>query len=326
MSAKPVLVLVSAIKNPDDPFASHTMKSLSSTAKLAWLALAINLITVLGGTLVRATGSGAGCGESWPSCHGALLPGLADFHTRVEFAHRFTSGLALLSVLALFVQVYRKYARGSQARRAVQWTAVAIIVESLLGAWLVLARLVEDDASVMRAISVPVHLVNTLFLLGALTAAAWILTAHEPLRWPREERGKLIAAGVGLLILSATGAVTALADTLFPLDTLQLGLSAQADATAHFLTRLRVVHPVVAVVVSGLLIYLAASIYEQTQTHARALLLLIGLQLVLGVANVLLFTPVTIQVLHLLVADLLWVVLVLTAAELGREQKPYSRY
>ena len=62
--------------------------------------------------------------------------------------------------------------------------------------------------------------------------------------------------------------------------------------------------------------------FEQARSHARALLLLIGLQLLLGVANVLLLTPVTIQILHLLVADLIWVALILSAAELGRGQKP----
>lgn len=290
-------------------------KPLSGSAKLAWTALAINVLTVLGGTLVRATGSGAGCGESWPSCHGALVPSFTSFHTRVEFAHRALSGLALLSVLALFVAVYRKFKAKSAERRAVNFTALAIVVESLLGAWLVLARLVEDNASVMRAISVPIHLVNTLFLLGALTICAWILSYQKPLHWTRAERRKLLLGAVGLLVLGATGAITALADTLFPLD--PAGLAGNLDASEHFLSRLRVVHPIVAVLASGFLIYLAASIYERNRDHAQALLALLGLQLVIGVVNVLLITPLAVQIVHLLVADLIWIVLVLSACEIG---------
>lgn len=123
--------------------------------------------------------------------------------------------MALISVLVLVVSVYRNFEKGSQARTAAKFTAISIIVESLLGAWLVLARLVEDNATAMRAVSVPVHLVNTLVLLATLTAVAWIVSSGKPLRFRGSERKKIALAAAGLLVLAATGAIAALADTLF---------------------------------------------------------------------------------------------------------------
>jgi cytochrome c oxidase assembly protein subunit 15/protoheme IX farnesyltransferase len=294
------------------------MKSLSTTARIAWTALAVNVITVLGGTLVRATGSGAGCGESWPTCHGSIMPGFGEVSTRIEFSHRAVSGLALISLVILVISVYRNFPRGSAARRAVRLSAIAIVIESLLGAWLVLARLVEDDASIMRAISVPIHLVNTLFLLGALTATAWIVTRGQAIRWLPDDRRKLWVSAGFLLFLGATGAIAALADTLFPVESVAHGLAADFDSTAHFLTRLRTIHPVLAVLASAYLLRFAASTFGRARRPALALIVLILAQLSLGVLNVLLLTPIAIQILHLLLADLIWIALLILGAELGR--------
>lgn len=275
------------------------------------------MITILGGTLVRATGSGAGCGESWPGCHGSLLPGLDDWHTKIEFAHRAFSGMALISVLVLVVSVYRNFEKGSQARTAAKFTAISIIVESLLGAWLVLARLVEDNATAMRAVSVPVHLVNTLVLLATLTAVAWIVSSGKPLRFRGSERKKIALAAAGLLVLAATGAIAALADTLFPAESLSAGLAADFDTTAHFLTRLRLIHPILAVIVGFYLVFVASRSYKKVPRFAAGVIALVVLQMLIGVVNVAALTPIPIQVLHLLVADLLWIAVLLMAAEVG---------
>lgn len=293
------------------------MSSKISTVRIAWAALLINLVTVLGGTLVRATGSGAGCGASWPTCKGAVLPGLGEVSTRIEFSHRLFSGLALLSLVVLVVSVYRNFPKGSAARKAARLSAIAIVVESLLGAWLVLARLVEDDASVMRTISVPIHLVNTLFLLGALTATAWIVTRGQDFRVPVKDRRKVWIAGVSLLVLGATGAIAALADTLFPVESLAQGLAADFDSSSHFLTRLRTIHPLVAVLSSAYLLNLAGGAMQRARGPAITLIALILCQLLVGVLNVVLLTPVSVQVLHLLLADCVWIALLILAAELG---------
>jgi len=310
------------IRQAKSVLAFPNMPRLSLGARLAWGALVVNLVTILGGALVRATGSGAGCGESWPSCKGSVVPGLSSFTTQIEFSHRVTSGLALISVVVLFVSVYRNFEKGSQARRSVNLCAIAIVVESLLGAWLVLARLVEDNATVMRAIAVPIHLVNTLFLIAALTSCAWILSNRTPLRWPKEGRKKLWLAAGGLVLLGMTGGIAALADTLFPVESLGEGIRADLDTTAHFLTRLRVVHPILAIGVGAFLLHVAGSAYDIARPYAIALMVLVGAQVVLGVLNVLLLTPIPMQLLHLLLADLLWISVLVLAAEMGRASEP----
>ncbi|MBL4635920.1 MAG: COX15/CtaA family protein, partial [Kofleriaceae bacterium] len=192
--------------------------------------------------------------------------------------------------------------------------------ESLLGAWLVLARLVEDNATAMRAVSVPVHLVNTLLLLAALTAVAWIVSSGKTLHFKGGDRKKIALAAVGLLVLGATGAIAALADTLFPSESFSAGLAADFDTTAHFLTRLRVIHPILAVIVGLYLIYLASKSFEKVPRYAGAVIALVVLQLLIGVINVALLTPITVQVLHLLVADLLWIAVLLMGAELSSQE------
>ncbi len=301
------------------------MGSTTSTMRFAWAALLINLVTVLGGTFVRATGSGAGCGASWPTCKGVILPGLGEVSTQIEFSHRLTSGLALLSLVLLVLSVYRNFPKGSAARRAATLSAVAIVVESLLGAWLVLARLVEDDASFMRTVSVPVHLVNTFFLLGALTATAWIVSRGQGIILRPAYRKRFWIAAVSLLILGATGAIAALADTLFPVESVAAGLAADFDGSSHFLTKLRTLHPVVAVLSSAYLLHLAGSTLSHARGPAIALGVMVLCQLSLGVLNVLLLTPVVVQVLHLLLADCIWITLVILAAEIGYRKRADSQ-
>ncbi|MBP1642498.1 MAG: cytochrome oxidase assembly, partial [Acidobacteria bacterium] len=144
-------------------------------ARLAWAVLALNLLVILWGALVRATGSGAGCGSHWPLCDGEVVPRAASVEKAIEFTHRATSGLALLAVAALLVAVRRALAPGHPARRAAAWSLAIILVEAALGAGLVKLGLVADDDSPARAVVMSVHLVNTLFLLAALALTAWLV-------------------------------------------------------------------------------------------------------------------------------------------------------
>ena len=125
------------------------------------------MIVILLGALVRATGSGAGCGRSWPTCDGQIVPEL-EGATAIEYTHRLASGIALVLVVTLAIIVWSRVAKGGPARLGAGLSVVAIIGEALIGAMIVLAEWVADDSSVARAISVPLHLVNTLFLLAAL--------------------------------------------------------------------------------------------------------------------------------------------------------------
>lgn len=279
--------------------------------RFAWGTLAFNVVVILMGAVVRATGSGAGCGRSWPTCQGEALPDLRG-DTAVEFAHRALSGVALILVGVLVVWVFRRVRRPHQVRAAAGLSLLAIVGEALIGAVIVLFEWVADDASVARAVSVPLHLVNTFFLLAALAVTAHLLGGGAPLRpslHPVTRRWLTVGA-LAFVVIAATGAVTALADTLFP----KAG-GAAVPEVEHFLTDLRILHPVVAVVT----VLAAAFALIQRGLGGRTvswLSMLVGMQFVTGFVLVYLGLPLWLRITHLAVADVLWVGYVSAAAVL----------
>jgi cytochrome c oxidase assembly protein subunit 15 len=279
----------------------------------AWLTLAWNVVVILWGALVRSTGSGAGCGRSWPTCQGSVVPELQGA-TAIEFGHRAVSGIALVLVAILGVRVFRAFAAGHPARRGAVWSGISIVVESLIGAVIVFYEWVADDASVARSIAVPLHLVNTFLLLAALTLTVFWVSGGSRLA-DRTNRRVLIGVAIGMVLVAATGAVTALADTLFPKGEF-------AVAGEHFLTELRIIHPIVAIVVG-----VAAAWWARRNTPgtlaARAgaiVVYTVAAQIVFGALNVVLGTPTWMTIIHLLAADVLWIAWVWLAANLSQEK------
>jgi heme a synthase len=286
--------------------------------------IVLNLIVILLGATVRATGSGAGCGRSWPSCQGQLVPAL-EGATAIEFAHRAASGLALVVVAWMIIRVFRESSRGALVRRGAVAVGISIVVEALIGMVIVLAEWVADDASIARAVSVPIHLVSTFVLLAGLVMTRyWLVTDVRSHRRLRDQRA-LVLIGVGMLLIAATGAVTALADTLFPKE-----FDARTAMTAgeHFLTRLRVAHPVVAVVAGAAAAWFAARRLDGPGSDpAKIVVGAVVIQIALGAANVALLTPLALSLIHLLVADILWMAWVwlgleLTAVTSGNASRP----
>jgi len=295
-------------------------------AKFAWGALAFTVLVILWGAFVRATGSGAGCGSHWPLCNGEVLPQDPTLHTVIEFAHRITSGLSLLVVVALAWWSRRVFPHQDHfVRRMARLSVIGMVLEALLGAGLVLLELVAHDKSVTRAVSISLHLVNTSFLTAAMTllAVGAERTARgEKLKalWetPRERRKAWLAIGT-FLLLGAAGAITALGDTLFKADSLAQGIAMDLAPNAHFLLRLRVIHPVLAIAWgTGTAAWLLNLNFPgalqggQTLTPARMTALLIVGNLLLGATNLLLLAPTAIQLGHLLMANLIWISLMVT--------------
>jgi len=293
---------------------------MPSLAKFAWATVLVNIGVIVFGAFVRATGSGAGCGANWPSCHGELVPSGLEGARAIEFTHRVTSGLALVMVAALVWRVWRTFPTGHPARRGVGFSGAFILGEALIGAMIVLYEWVADDASAARTAAVPLHLVNTLLLLGALTLTAWWLSGSGPVRLDRDRSfaRRWMAGGAGVALVAATGAVTALADTLFPPESLVAGLTEDFASGEHFLTNLRIVHPIVAVAV-GIYLFWLARRFGMTASGRRlsslAIMILVSGQLAAGALNIALLTPIWLQLVHLMMADLLWVSLVLFGAE-----------
>jgi heme a synthase len=290
-------------------------------AGFAWGVLGYNVAVILWGAVVRATGSGAGCGGHWPECNGTIVPLDPSSETLIEYSHRLTSGVALLAVAALLVGARRRFPPGHRVRTAALAAMGVMVFEALIGAALVLFGWVGDDASAGRAIAIAVHLANTFLLLATLAITAWWASGRGPVA-PRRDPAlawRFGAGLVGLVVVGAMGAVTALGNTLFPSESLTSGLREDLSTTAEVLTRLRVIHPVLAIAVSFFLFALArrlliASGDPQVTRLARAVVALVGVQLLAGVLNVVLLAPVWMQLVHLLLADTLWVLTVLLGA------------
>jgi heme A synthase len=309
------------------------LRSQRKFAVFAWCVFVYNLLVIAWGAYVRATGSGAGCGAHWPLCNGVIIPRDVKVETMVEFSHRVSSGLTLVLVVILVIWAFRAFAKGNLTRKAASFAMIFTVTEALVGAGLVLFELVAENSSVTRAFTMMVHLVNTFLLLGALVLTARWASRGAPIRliWPGV-KGAVLAAGlVGLLLLGASGAVTALGDTLFPVESLAEGIQQDLSPTAHFLIRLRVLHPVIAVTVG---IYLLVSVIwlrrqsitTQQVSLTTLLLALFASQLVLGTLNIILLAPVWLQMVHLVVSDLIWASLVLTTGTWFADRTAFERF
>jgi heme A synthase len=300
---------------------------LKRFAKYAWFVLIFNLGVILWGAYVRATGSGAGCGSHWPLCNGEVIPRSDQIETLVEFTHRLSSGVAFLLVAGMLVWAWCIYPKGHRVRRGAIFSMFFMITEALVGAGLVLFELVAEDTSTARALSISVHLVNTFVLLACITLTAWWATGGNAIKinWANLHIWLLLVGLAGVLVLGMSGALTALGDTLFPVSSIGEGISQDFSSTAHFLIRLRILHPTIAVFVAVYLIFMTNWINARVPKRFNkqlgwVLISLLVLQLLAGIVNVLLLAPVWIQMLHLLISDLVWISLVLFSAEsLGQD-------
>jgi cytochrome c oxidase assembly protein subunit 15 len=294
---------------------------MSRLARFAWLVLLYNIAVIAWGAYVRASGSGAGCGSHWPLCNGEVVPPSPSVATLIEYSHRLTSGLALISVVVLLVWIRRACPPGHPARLGGALSLLFMLTEAAVGAGLVLFQLVADNASMARAMFMAVHLLNTFILLGCIGLTAWWLSGGQPLQLQGRASTATVVAGacVALLIVSSSGAVAALGDTLFPSATLAEGLKADLSATSHLLIRLRMFHPVLAVATALGILTIAPKLARQRGHQASRLAVIVcgltALQIVLGFVNVLLLAPVWLQIAHLVVADGIWISFVLLGAE-----------
>ena len=106
--------------------------------KYSWFLVGYNVLVILWGAVVRATGSGAGCGSYWPLCNGEVVPAPRHIEQLIEYSHRISSALDGLLVILLVIFAYRLYHKGSKVRLWSVLALVFIIIEGLLGRALVL--------------------------------------------------------------------------------------------------------------------------------------------------------------------------------------------
>jgi heme A synthase len=290
-------------------------------SRFTWFVLGWNLLVILWGAFVRASGSGAGCGNHWPTCNGEIIPRPQQIETIIEFAHRLLSGGSLILILVMIIWGWRLTHKSDTLRKGLVASGIFIITEALLGAGLVLFGLVTSNQSVAHALAMALHLLNTFLLLASLTLTAYWASGGKP--FSTQDKGYLpLFLGLGLLgviFIGMSGAITALGDTLYPATSLAQGFAQDAGTNAHFLVRLRVWHPIIAVLVGVytlcLITYLGRS--NQDSTTRRLATVLGGLILVqwlAGLINLVLLAPIYMQILHLFIADCVWITYVLLSA------------
>ncbi len=299
----------------------RTSRTSSLLPRFAWIVLGYNVAVVLWGAVVRATSSGAGCGDHWPLCNGVVVQSHPRLATMIELAHRMTSGVTVIAILILLVWVFRSTLAGHLARFAVVAATVLIFNEALLGALLVLLRLTADNRSPARAVYLSLHLANTLLLLGALTLCAHFLAGGENFHRQRVRFSQLPGVITGLaaiLLVGMSGTLAALSDTLFPATSVRAALAQDFSSGSTWLQQLRFLHPVTAVIAGIFICWLLLRSVPRPKERKLAIgvLSLLALQCVLGIADVVLLTPLWLQITHLFVGDLLWITLILLAARI----------
>jgi heme a synthase len=289
--------------------------------RFAWLTLAYNIAVILWGAYVRATGSGAGCGNRWPLCNGTVLPRTPQAQTIIEFTHRLTSALAVVMVSSLLLWCWRKTAKGDWARYSSLAAILLLFNEALLGALLVLFEHVGQDRSPGRVFFLCMHFGNTLLLLAALALTAQSLSKGYRRFSVVTKRVEIVAVAFGLLAtmsIGITGSLAALGDTLFPATSLRTSLM-EDFSSGNILLRLRFLHPVAAGIAATYVLWLILRTVKRPGRLWNQEVMLAGVligQISLGILNVILLAPVWLQIVHLLVAELFWVLVVLASANL----------
>ena len=290
-------------------------------ARFAWFVVAYNIAVIIWGAYVRSTGSGAGCGSRWPLCNGEFLPTTPQTQTVIEFTHRVTSGLSLVLVAILLIWCWRRTAKGDWPRYSAVAAALLLFNEAFLGALLVLVDHVGGlDRSATHALFLCLHFGNTLLLLAALALTASWLSNRDRRLGVVPRPFQMIAMGLGLvsvMIIGMTGSLASLGDTMFPADSLRHAVMQDFSSSSHILLRLRVLHPIAAVIGSIYVLWLLQTFWRKQERSAWVSLLTITLtgQLALGAMNVILLAPVWLQMTHLLAAEIFWILLVLASAD-----------
>ena len=311
------------------PVSLRGVRSRTFYALFACLTLAYNIPVILWGAYVRVSFSGDGCGANWPFCNGQLIPQKMTVPTAIEYTHRMMTSLDSVAVVLTCLGAFLLFPQRHAVRRYSVLSLVFLLIEALLGAGLVLFRYVAKDHSAGRVWYLSAHLTNTMLLLAALTATAWLATANRESLRLKNLSPSILWGLVITVFVSITGTVTALGDTLFPASSLHAGMQQDFSSSSSLLLRLRMVHPLIALAGAVYLLWLAARMFKRKNDRAprvaaACVIAVVLVQVAAGMVNVSLLAPLWMQLTHLFIADVLWIAVVLLALQtLSAESRPH---
>jgi heme A synthase len=300
---------------------------LNKFAKYAWLVLAYNLVVILWGVFLRASLSGDGCGEHWVTCGGEFIPSAPQLKTQIEFFHRITTTIAGFAVIILLISAIVKWfkEKSTQNKLILKMSLASlifIIIEGIIGGLLVLTGNTAANWTPTRPFWMAAHLVNTFTLVAVLVLTAWFGSGGKSFslsKLPRKEAILFVVAILGIFLVGMSGSIAALSSMLFPSSTLSEGIAKDFSATSHYLLRLRVFHPILSVSLGLFLLLLAVWVKREVDNlwvnrWANVLSLLVLLQFVSGAITLFLLAPIVMQLIHLFLADAVWIAFVLMSA------------
>lgn len=291
----------------------------NATNRLAQFNLIFVVFVILWGAWVRLSGSGAGCGEHWPLCNGQALPLDAGLKTMIELTHRLTSGIFGITIAAMAWIGFRKLALNANLKKWLIISGFLTLLEAFIGAVLVKQGLVDQNDSALRAWVIGLHLVNTFFLVASIVLAEYLsrFAQVKVIKLLKSEKFYFIILTCLFLLAGSTGAVTALGNTLFPESSLVEGMKKDFLSSSHFLIKLRIYHPMIAVSLVLLLINFALKNLEEVSLRKTAQQLLVAaiVALSFGVVNWLLMAPKWGAIVHLALANILWIIFVYLYAQ-----------
>ena len=294
---------------------------LNSFAKFALFAVAYNLIVILWGVFLRASYSGDGCGQHWLTCGGEAIPTAPQLKTLIEFSHRITTAVAGLVVFALVCWAFAHRQKFNYARLFASLSFLFILIEGAIGGGLVLTGNTAANWTPTRPYWTAGHLINTFILIAFLTLTGWAASGRRELRNGLSNRSVAIAAigAAAIFFVGITGSMAALSTMLFPAETLSQGVAMDFDPESHPLLRLRIFHPISAVIAAVGILFISGWVRSQSakgevQWWAKAVSILVLMQIAFGAVTLLMLGPIVMQLGHLLLADLIWIAFVLMFA------------
>ena len=269
---------------------------------------------ILWGAWVRISHSGDGCGQSWPSCQGQYLIDSGEQEkTWIEWIHRATSGLFGIVVLILVVWSFLKFPLRHPVCKSVLCVFLFTISEALIGARLVLAGLTGSNTSPVRMLTMNLHLLNSLLLVSSLFVC-WRFSIGRRFSFSWQSFTPILV----FLMIAVFGSVSSLASSLFPSHSLWEGLALDFNPESPWLIRLRLLHPLLALILGGAFLYYCffkdkPEQGDKAQTCSRKIFIIcLCLLLLSGLMNLLLLSPVFLKLTHLLIVYLLVMSFVLT--------------
>lgn len=295
------------MNNPNSPL-------LTRSYRFSWGIVFYTVLVIAWGAWVRLSGSGAGCGDDWPRCNGAVLPTEASVQTIIEYSHRISTAVYGILILIQILLAHKSYAKGNRCRFWAWLTLLFTITEALIGRSLVKQGLVNQSADLLRLVVMPLHLINTSMLLLScvMTAESFKFGGRRALQLSPQVKRRLGVVLAVLAIIVTSGAIAALGSHLDPSTSLIAGFSKDMASESHLAVRLRGIHPMLALAAAGALIVTLNSGISCALPIAPRWIRLFSVTFFVtigvGIVTLALLSPLWLKVTHLVMANILVIV------------------